>query len=84
MGSHSLLQGIFPGQGSNLHLLVGKQICYHRVTWESLGRADVSVNWRKESSAGAGLELPQESVIEAAETGGRGAWEDRPGQRRDG
>ena len=29
MGCHFLLQGIFPIQGSNLHLLFGKRILYH-------------------------------------------------------
>ena len=28
-GCHFLLQGIFPIQGSNLHLLLGRQILYH-------------------------------------------------------
>ena len=28
-GCHFLLQGIVPTQGSNLHLLLGKQILYH-------------------------------------------------------
>ena len=34
-GLHFLLQGIFPIQGSNLHLLHCRQILYHRVTWEA-------------------------------------------------
>ena len=29
VGSHFLLQGIFPTQGSNPHLLLGRQILYH-------------------------------------------------------
>ena len=29
VGCHFLLQGIFPTQGSNPHLLFGKQILYH-------------------------------------------------------
>ena len=32
---HYLLQGIFPTQGSNPHLLLGRQILYHRATWET-------------------------------------------------
>ena len=35
--SHSLLQGIFPTQGSNLDLLHCKQSLYHRATREALG-----------------------------------------------
>ena len=35
--SHSLLQGIFLTQGSNLGLLHCKQILYHRATREALG-----------------------------------------------
>ena len=33
---HFLLQGIFPTQGSNLCLLLGRQILYHWATWEAL------------------------------------------------
>ena len=36
---HSLLQGIFPTQGSNLHLCVScidREILYHCATWEPL------------------------------------------------
>ena len=29
VGCHALLQGIFPTQGSNLRLLLGRQILYH-------------------------------------------------------
>ena len=29
VGCHSLLRWVFPTQGSNLHLLLGKQILYH-------------------------------------------------------
>ena len=32
---HFLLQGIFPTQGSNLHLLHCRQILYHWATWEA-------------------------------------------------
>ena len=32
---HFLLQGIFPTQGSNLHLLLGRWILYHSATWEA-------------------------------------------------
>ena len=35
-GSHSLLQGIFPTQGSNAHLLLGRWILYHWAPWEAL------------------------------------------------
>ena len=34
VGCHALLQGIFLTQGSNLHLLLGRQILYHWVTRE--------------------------------------------------
>ena len=40
VGCHSLLQGIFPTQGSNPTLLcssIGRQILYHCATWEALG-----------------------------------------------
>ena len=36
MGSHSLLQGIFPTQGSNLRLLHGRLILYHLSHQKSL------------------------------------------------
>ena len=36
VGCHFLLQGIFPTQGSNLHLLHGRQILYHGATREVL------------------------------------------------
>ena len=35
VGCHSLFQGIFPTQGSNLCLLLGRQILYHWATWET-------------------------------------------------
>jgi len=35
VSSHSLLQGIFLTQGSNPHLLFGRQILYHWTTWEA-------------------------------------------------
>ena len=35
VGCHFLLQGIFPSQGSNPHLLLGRQILYHWATRES-------------------------------------------------
>ena len=35
IGCHFLLQGIFPIQGSNPGLLLGRQILYHCVTWEA-------------------------------------------------
>ena len=31
-GTHFLLQGVFPSQGSNLRLLLGRQILYHWAT----------------------------------------------------
>ena len=36
VGCNFLLQGIFPTQGSNLHLLLGRWILNHRATWEAL------------------------------------------------
>ena len=36
VGSHSLLQGIFPTQGSNLGALHCRCILYHLIYWESL------------------------------------------------
>ena len=35
MGCHSLFQGVFLTQGSNSHLLLGRQILYHWATWET-------------------------------------------------
>ena len=35
MGCHFLLQGIILTQGSNPRLLLGKQIPYHRASWET-------------------------------------------------
>ena len=35
VGCHFLLQGIFLIQGSNPHLLLGRQILYHSATWEA-------------------------------------------------
>ena len=35
VGCHFLLQGIFPTQESNLHLLLARQILYHWATWEA-------------------------------------------------
>ena len=35
MGYHFLLQGIFPRQGSNPSLLLGRRFLYHWTTWES-------------------------------------------------
>ena len=37
-GCHTLLQGIFPTQGLNLHLLHCRQTLYHWATWEPPGR----------------------------------------------
>ena len=36
VGCHFLLQGIFPTQGPNPHLLrlIGKQILYYHTNWE--------------------------------------------------
>jgi len=39
VGSHSLLQGIFPTQGSNLGLLLCRQIHYHLTYREALAAA---------------------------------------------
>ena len=36
MGCHFLLQGIFPTQRLNLHLLLGRWIPYHCTIWEAL------------------------------------------------
>ena len=36
MGCHFLLQGIFPTQGSNPCLLLGRRILYQWATWEAL------------------------------------------------
>ena len=36
MSCHLLLQGIFPTQELNPHLLLGKQILYLGVTWEAM------------------------------------------------
>ena len=36
MGCHFLLQGIFPIQGLNLSLLLGRQILFHWDTWEDI------------------------------------------------
>ena len=36
VGSHALLQGLFPSEQSNPCLLLGKWILYHRATWEVL------------------------------------------------
>ena len=38
VGCHSLLQGIFPIQGLNPHLLHCRQILYHQATWEALSK----------------------------------------------
>ena len=46
VGSHSLLQGIFPTQGSNLCLLHCRQILY-RLSYEGWGDTDYEIiNWR--------------------------------------
>ena len=36
VGCHFLLQGIFPMQGLNPHLLLGRWILYHCATWEAV------------------------------------------------
>ena len=36
VGCQALLQGIFPSQGSNPHLLLGRQTPYQQATWEAL------------------------------------------------
>ena len=35
VGCHFLLQGIFPTQGSDLCLLLGRRVLYHCATWET-------------------------------------------------
>ena len=40
-GCHFQLQGIFPTQKSNPHLLHCRQILYHWATWETLGLKDI-------------------------------------------
>ena len=45
MGDNFLLQGIFPTQGSNLHLLrlcIGRHILHRGATWEAQTRAEVT------------------------------------------
>ena len=46
VGYHALLQGIFLIQGLNLHLLLGRWILYHGVTWEARGYC-LSANGQK-------------------------------------
>ena len=42
VGCHSLLQGIFPTQGLNLHLLCDRRILYHRGSpWLEVGSGKV-------------------------------------------
>ena len=41
VGSHSLLQGIFLTQGSNLGLLHCRQILHHCATWEVLNNTNI-------------------------------------------
>ena len=38
VGCHFLLQGMFPTQGSNWHLLLDRQILYHWATWQALDK----------------------------------------------
>ena len=45
VGSHSLLQGIFPTQGSNLGLLHCRQILYHLSHQRSPGAIKNGVEW---------------------------------------
>ena len=43
VGSLSLLQGIFPTQGSNLSLLLGRWILYQGAMWEAPGKEYLSI-----------------------------------------
>ena len=45
VGGHSLLQGIFPTQGSNPHLLHWRQILYHWTTSEALEDSMMVSKW---------------------------------------
>ena len=45
VGSHSLLQGIFPTQGLNPGLLLGRQILYCWATRETPGSHDITSLW---------------------------------------
>ena len=45
---HFLLQRIFPTQGSNLHLLLGRQVLYHWATWFICPYNRVLFNKKKE------------------------------------
>ena len=38
VGCHFLLQGTFPTQGSNWHLLLGRQMLDHRAAWQALDK----------------------------------------------
>ena len=49
VGCHFLLQGIFPTQGSNLHLLRCRQILYHWATGEARWRLKKQANMWKHS-----------------------------------
>ena len=55
VGCHFLLQGIFPTQWSNLHLLLGKWILYYWATWEALGGKESACQCRRHRRLGFGL-----------------------------
>ena len=65
MGSHSLLQGIFPTQGSNLSLLHGRQILYHL-------SHQGSQCWKRGNSPELGRPEKKEAVRWEV---GEGSWE---------
>ena len=68
VGCHFLLQGLFPTQGSNLRLLLGRQILYHRTSWEEVGG-----ELAKQFVCGAGPQRCLETAPrEAGATGPRG------------
>ena len=48
MGYHFLLQGIFPTQELNPHLLTGRQILYHWATWDAQMLVNVLTIWGKD------------------------------------
>ena len=67
VGCHFLLQGMFPTQGLNLHLLLGRWILYHWATWEAPPKHKVStqeMSLKLELNlAGEGLEAVLATVM---------------------
>ena len=47
VGCHFLLQGIFPTQGSNLCVRIGRWILYHWATWEAHRHRQITGKLRK-------------------------------------